>query len=109
MTPEQALEAIKNETDQIVGEEAHALFSRLVKASPVDTGYFKQSWKAPKQTGWAEFRIHNSAEYATILSAGYRDDILGRAYGSKQWYGGLDPMLGVTNNILQRRLDGIKY
>lgn len=100
MTPTEALKQIEEDARQIIGEEAHSLYTRLVVASPVNRyldkngkpikgkggirqvgGFFKNSWKAPEEVSLNVWRIHNSAEYASILGAG-RYPALGRWYGS---------------------------
>ena len=108
MTPEEGLNEIMKDAEQIIGEEAHSFYTRLKQASPVDTGHFKISWRAPVRLSKYKWRIRNVASYASILSTG-RYHALGRWYGSLQWAGGLTPMIMFTNNQIQRRLDAIKH
>ena len=72
------------------------LHSELIRVAPVDTGFFKASWKADKNSKMS-WTIKNNAEYASFLWRGH----------SKQWAGG-DSMLAKANIDLTRKLDSIR-
>jgi hypothetical protein len=77
----------------------------LVKAAPVDTGEFKDSWELiPK--GILSWTIKNPMDYASILWVGRRQGSskLGNPkwYGSEQWSEGGDPMLAKFKYDLER-------
>lgn len=93
---EDDIKSIAKQTALAVRKTALKLHSDLVRVAPVDTGFFKLSWKVDKlrEMNW---RITNNAEYASYLWRGH----------SKQWNGG-DAMLAKADIELQRKFDMIK-
>lgn len=81
---------INREHDRLVSKVV-GFHSDLIRASPVDTGEFKGSWKLKTNSRW-DWTIENNQKYASILARGRRN-INGKWYGSEQWANGLTPML----------------
>ena len=102
---------IMNEHDRILEETVIELFEELRTpaerggGTPVDTGFLRSSWEAPKKTNDG-YVITNTANYASIVLSGifFFD---GKTVGSKQLPEGIDPILVKYNEILQRRLNEI--
>jgi len=108
MTPSEALEQIVREQEQIVKSETEFLYLDLKIISPIgETGNFRRSWTKYKKSRLS-WKIHNSANYASILARGRRF-VNGRYEGSIQWQHGLSPMLQKTSKNIERRNNAIQY
>ena len=103
MLPSEALAKIEKDSEKVVDNEALKLYADLKLISPIDTGFFKGSWKIDHK-GTMKWTISNNAEYADVLARGRRGN-----RGSKQWEHGLSPMLQKTDKEIQRGLDAIRY
>ncbi len=110
-TPEEALAKIVKQSQDVIGTVATQLHTDLIKAAPVDTGHFRRSWRIRQRNDW-QWRISNSADYASILWRGRRifRNHSGNPqwYGSEQWQAGGDPMIAQANVVLSRELDKIE-
>ena len=102
------IKEMTEEIDKIIGEEVHRFYNELLdKGRDVwDTGHFFRSFKDPVKTseGW---KITNTADYSPVLARGRRT-INGRAYGSLNWFNGLNPMLAKLGRDIIKRTDRIK-
>lgn len=98
-------EEIEQKKDDAIFVVAFELYSELVKSTPVDTSFLRQSWIAPikKDDGYI---IQNTAKYADIVLAGRRV-VRGKTYGSNQLPEGIEPILEKYSNILQIKLKAI--
>ncbi|MDM5264682.1 hypothetical protein PF327_10795 [Sulfurovum sp. XTW-4] len=72
----------------------------LIKASPVDTGEFRDAWELIPN-GKLSWTIFNPQSYSSILWAG-RKVINDRTYGSEQWPEGGEPMVDKLREDLSK-------
>lgn len=106
MTLTASLDALVDDAQKVIGEEAVSLFAQLQFSSPEDSGTFKASWSIKQDSKW-EWAINNPMTYASVLWDGRRM-VGNRMEGSEQWPEGGDPMLVATNRRLQEKLASLK-
>ncbi len=108
-----------NEFDEIIEKQDNILFevstnllstmrisARRGGGSPVDTGHFRSSWTEveKRQDG---YQFTNTATYADVLAGGRRE-VNGKWYGSRQLPNGIKPIIQKHDEILTKKLKGIK-
>ena len=92
--------------DKEVGKAALGFQTEITKAWPVDTGYSRNAWQAPKRVDVAEWQVINDVIYASVLWKG--EHIIGdKLYGSPSLPNGGYPILNKTSQKLVKRLKAI--
>ena len=95
-TIEEDFDSINSQIEDAIGFAVINLHGELQRVAPVDTGFFKASWKE-KKLGKLTWKIFNDAPYASFLWRGHL----------KQWNGG-DSMLLKANLDLERECKRIR-
>lgn len=97
------------ETTKIGAIELH---NTLVKATPVDTGNLRASWKLPEKIGKYKWEIVNTAEYASDINQGRRQIVTNKGnykwVGSEQLPEGYEQHIKDFDKSFQKLLDRIK-
>ena len=99
-------ENILTQQEQIMGQIANALHGELVKVTPVDTGFLKQSW-TPVERVKNGYIFSNTALYADV-ALHERTIVRGKMYGSEKFPQGVDPTIKYYDKLLEQELKGIK-
>lgn len=105
-----AFEELTKEIDVAIGREVQRFYVLLKEGVARDVwleGDFFKGFKDPKRIGEYSWEIINTAPHAVVLARGRRT-INGKAYGSKKWYNGLNPMLKKLEADIIKATDKIK-